>query len=233
MSRGPGRIQQEIAANPDGAWTVGDLCRLVYRLSVSRFVVGGTVYVKSRPPLQKKHRVAVARALRRMELPPMWRVAQLHRRAAEYCLYNTGSPESTKQKYYLNGWPHTMRGPNHGPRSRSPDGGTASNTRRASARRWRACCQGHWRPGLRCWSHADEVVHLRIPLTLRARARRLGTRAPHATALNRSKRSANRSRSGRSLMRPGRWMVSPFNRLRDSSIGPSFLPSNRSETCSR
>jgi hypothetical protein len=29
-----------------------------------------------------------------------------------------------------------------GPRSRSLDGGTASTTRRATARRWRACCRG-------------------------------------------------------------------------------------------
>jgi hypothetical protein len=38
-------------------------------------------------------------------------------------------------------------------------------------------------------------------------------RASHATTLNRSKRSANRSRSGRSLTRAGRWMVPPFSRF--------------------
>ena len=57
--------------------------------------------------------------------------------------------------------------------------------------------------------------------------------ASHATALKRSNRIASRSRSGQSLMRPGRWMVSPFSRLRASSIGPSFRPRSRSDTCSR
>jgi hypothetical protein len=55
----------------------------------------------------------------------------------------------------------------------------------------------------------------------------------HATALKRSNRIASRSRSGRSLVRPGRWMLSPFSRLRASSIGPSFRPRSRSDTCSR
>jgi hypothetical protein len=37
-----------------------------------------------------------------------------------------------------------------GPRSGSPGGGTASSTRRATARRWRACCRGSSvaRPGI-------------------------------------------------------------------------------------
>jgi len=57
--------------------------------------------------------------------------------------------------------------------------------------------------------------------------------ASHATALNRSNLSARRSRSGRSLMRPGRWIVPPFNRFKASRIGPSFCASSRSDTCSR
>ena len=58
---------------------------------------------------------------------------------------------------------------------------------------------------------------------LNSRCRCIGRmRTSHATALNRSKRSASRSRSGRSLTRPGRWMVPPFSRFRASSIGPSF-----------
>jgi hypothetical protein len=55
MSRGPGRIQQEIAAliasNPDGAWLTADLCEHIYGL------------------VEKKHRVAVTRAIKQMELP--------------------------------------------------------------------------------------------------------------------------------------------------------------------
>jgi hypothetical protein len=54
-----------------------------------------------------------------------------------------------------------------------------------------------------------------------------------AAALNRSKRKASRSRSGRSLVRLGKCMVPPSSRFRDSSIGPSFCPSSRSETWSR
>jgi hypothetical protein len=59
------------------------------------------------------------------------------------------------------------------------------------------------------------------------------TSTSYATALKRSNRIASRSRSGRSLVRPGRWMLSPFSRLRASSIGPSFRPRSRSDTCNR
>ena len=37
---------------------------------------------------EKKHRVAVTRALRQMELPPLWRTVRLNRSGAEHCLYN-------------------------------------------------------------------------------------------------------------------------------------------------
>jgi hypothetical protein len=84
MSRGPGRIQQEIAAliaaNPDGAWTTADLCRHIYEVKT----------------IEKKHSVAVARALRSMELPPPWKWWN-------YCLYNTSSRESTKLHIILDG----------------------------------------------------------------------------------------------------------------------------------
>jgi hypothetical protein len=70
MSRGPGRIQQEIvaliAANEDGAWTTAQLCQLTYQ---------------GLPP-EKKHRVAVLRALQYMELPPLWKVWRHHHRSA-------------------------------------------------------------------------------------------------------------------------------------------------------
>jgi hypothetical protein len=96
MCRGPGRIQQEItaliAANPDDAWTTGELCGLIY---------GQRSYA---PTPEKKHRVAVTRALRQMELPSLWRTVRLNRSGAEHCLYNAGSLESTKRKYHLAGW---------------------------------------------------------------------------------------------------------------------------------
>jgi hypothetical protein len=53
----------------------------------------------------------------------------------------------------------------------------------------------------------------------------------HVAVMNRSKRSASLSRSGRSLARLGRWIVPPLRRFSDSSIGPSFCPSRRSDKC--
>jgi hypothetical protein len=56
------------------------------------------------------------------------------------------------------------------------------------------------------------------------------SKVSQAATLNRSKRNASRSRSGRSLVRLGKPMVPPSSRFRDSSIGPSFCPSSsRSE----
>ena len=82
MSRGPGHVQQAILAliesDQDGAWPLGEVCQRVYS---GAFV-------------EKKHRVAVARALRTMALPEPWRVAQMSRPGAEYCLFNACSVES-------------------------------------------------------------------------------------------------------------------------------------------
>ena len=55
----------------------------------------------------------------------------------------------------------------------------------------------------------------------------------HAADLKCSKRSASRSRPGRSLSRLGRWIAPPCNRFKVSSIGPSFWISSHSDTCSR
>jgi hypothetical protein len=70
MSRGPGRVQREvavlIAANADGAWTTADLCQHIYGVKTA----------------EKKHRVAVIRALECMELPPLWKVWNRARRRA-------------------------------------------------------------------------------------------------------------------------------------------------------
>ena len=58
MSKGPGRVQriisQMIAEEPEGAWTTDEICRRVYPDGAS---------------VDKKHRVAVLRALRRMKFP--------------------------------------------------------------------------------------------------------------------------------------------------------------------
>jgi hypothetical protein len=96
MSRGPGRIQQEIAAliaaNPDGAWTTTVLCQHIYGL------------------VEKKHRVAVIRAFEHMEWPPLWKVCVLGRQGGELCLYNTGDVTSTMRKQRFNrGWADRKR----------------------------------------------------------------------------------------------------------------------------
>jgi hypothetical protein len=75
-----------IADNPEGAWTTAALCQHVYGVPCSR--------------VEKKHRVAVIRAIRRMELPPLWRVGRADTRWADDSLYNAGSEESTLWKDY-------------------------------------------------------------------------------------------------------------------------------------
>lgn len=71
MSRGPGtverRLQQLFERHPSGVFTTETLCRRVYRVSV----------------VEKKHRVAVLRALKnlaRRTLPTLWRRVQKHER---------------------------------------------------------------------------------------------------------------------------------------------------------
>jgi hypothetical protein len=88
MSRGLGRIQQAIIGlietEPQGAWTTSQLCQHIYD-----------------DLIQKRHRVAVARALRRMELPALWWVRRADKQGAEYCLYNAGDEESTLRAVFL------------------------------------------------------------------------------------------------------------------------------------
>jgi len=66
MSRGPGRVQKLIdgliASDPHGAWSVTQLCKHIYPDA----------------PIEKKHRVAVTRALRKMVLPATWDVQKLY-----------------------------------------------------------------------------------------------------------------------------------------------------------
>jgi hypothetical protein len=65
MSRGLGVVQQAIlqliASDSSGAWTIAQICRHVYP---------GLRWV------EKKHRVAVIRALRRTKLPGTWETAR-------------------------------------------------------------------------------------------------------------------------------------------------------------
>jgi hypothetical protein len=96
MSRGPGRIQQMIVelieSDSHGAWKVGQICEHLYP--------GVRV--------EKKHRVAVTRALRTMVLPSTWGVRMLPTEGSEYCLYDKCSAESTLRAVYLGWSKHAM-----------------------------------------------------------------------------------------------------------------------------
>lgn len=95
MSRGPGHIQRSILSlidsDHDGAWTVGDICRHVYA-GANR--------------VEKKHRVAVARALRTVALPERWHVSPLSRLGGEYMIYNSCSEESQLKRRWQGGFSH-------------------------------------------------------------------------------------------------------------------------------
>jgi hypothetical protein len=77
MSRGLGHIQRSILAaletDIDGAWTVSQICERVYP-GIDR--------------IEKKHRVAVARAIRKMVLPGTWHTRMVYASGAEYCVCN-------------------------------------------------------------------------------------------------------------------------------------------------
>ena len=77
MSRGSGHIQRSILAvletDIDGAWTLSELCQRVCP-GIDR--------------IEKKHRVAVARAIRTMALPGTWCVRRIEASGGEYCLCN-------------------------------------------------------------------------------------------------------------------------------------------------
>jgi hypothetical protein len=81
MSRGPGRIQRVItdllAAEPHGVWTVAQLCQLAY----------------PKQRVEKKHRVAMWRAIHHIELGPVWQLTE--RTDTESYLFNASSEEST------------------------------------------------------------------------------------------------------------------------------------------
>ncbi len=83
MSRGPGRIQRTIraliASDEHGAWLVSDICKHVY---------------PEFDGVEKKHQVAVNRALTSMVLPEFWEAQYSGARGNMRVLYNTCDPES-------------------------------------------------------------------------------------------------------------------------------------------
>ena len=83
MSRGPGRIQRAIhvliASDVHGAWLVSDICRHVY---------------PEFDGVEKKHQVAVNRALTSMVLPKPWEAQYSGARGNMRVLHNTCDPES-------------------------------------------------------------------------------------------------------------------------------------------
>lgn len=93
MSRGHGHIQRGIIAliesDPEGAWTTADLCKHVYPEIDYRF------------DIEKKHRVAVTRALRKMTLPGTWCVQRVWAHGEEYCLCDECSLMSMGRKEWL------------------------------------------------------------------------------------------------------------------------------------
>jgi hypothetical protein len=90
MSKGPGRVQRVvlslIAAEPDGVFTIADLCRHVYPDAAE---------------VAKKHRVSVRYALRHMPLPETWRVRRLSRAGSELCLFDPCSDKSQTRVRWL------------------------------------------------------------------------------------------------------------------------------------
>ena len=92
MSRGFGRVQREIVAlfevDPDGAWTTTELCKRIYPVQ----------------EVEKRHRVAVARALRGKIFPtPGWSVAR--GREGEFIVYNAHHPESFLRAFWKRKFP--------------------------------------------------------------------------------------------------------------------------------
>jgi hypothetical protein len=93
VSRGLGHVQRGILAliesNPDSAWSMPELCRHLYPAFYPAAVI------------EKRHRVAVGRAIRNMELPPLWEWRRASKAGSEIYLTNTGSFESTLRGNWL------------------------------------------------------------------------------------------------------------------------------------
>lgn len=88
---GPGRLQKGILAltksDPDGAWNTRQLCEIFFPEDDK---IGGSRYA------------SVARALRKADLPPLWKLTRSRYKSA-LILVNTGSPKSTQQAELLKG----------------------------------------------------------------------------------------------------------------------------------
>lgn len=90
MSRGSGRTQRAIhaliASDEHGAWLVSDICKHVYpELDV----------------VEKKHQVAVNRALSCIALPEPWEARYSATRGSMRILYRTRDPESAARADWL------------------------------------------------------------------------------------------------------------------------------------
>jgi hypothetical protein len=122
MSLGPGRIQRVIlgliAAEPDGVWTTDQLCRLAYP-GVNR--------------VEKKHRVAVLHALRKLALPGEWMTRRRRRPGCEHCLYDPCSDEAQAHV----GWLESTWGDSFEVWKTSPHRIERAREKAAEARRWR------------------------------------------------------------------------------------------------
>ena len=90
MSRGPGRIQRAIyaliAGDEHGAWLVSDICKHEYS-QIDR--------------IEKKHQVAVNRALSSMTLPEPWEAGYSGSRGNMRVLYNARDAESRARADWL------------------------------------------------------------------------------------------------------------------------------------
>jgi hypothetical protein len=82
MSRGLGHVQRTILAmieaEPHGALTVEEICPRIYPTEA----------------VEKKHRVAVLRAVRRMKLPGTWKVRHAWSAGSPCCLFDECDDES-------------------------------------------------------------------------------------------------------------------------------------------
>ena len=101
MSKGPGKVQREIAAlieaEPDGAWSYEELARLIYGQDGRPLLFGSRL---------RARKVAVGRALSTMQLPGTWVVVQavfFHDR--RFWLYDPCRLESWRKISDSQRWP--------------------------------------------------------------------------------------------------------------------------------
>ena len=94
MSQGPGHVQRTILAmieaEPHGAWTVEEICRRIYPTEA----------------VEKKHRVAVLRALTRVLLPGTWwaKYISVPGGGRTCCVYDLCDDEGEMRAAYAESW---------------------------------------------------------------------------------------------------------------------------------